>query len=83
MTGIDSEKVGTEVNGKFVKVDLDRQILKPLCGTGRMYCYDSPEYVKDMGTPDRFKSVCRDYSLGRVQSKNLKNMGISMRFLSY
>ena len=34
------------------KVDLDRQILKPLAGTGKMFSYTSPEYVKDMGTPD-------------------------------
>ena len=32
------------------KVDLDKQILKPLAGTGQMYCYDSPEYVKDIYT---------------------------------
>lgn len=54
------------------KIDLDRQLLKPLAGTGKMFCYDSPEYVKDMGTPDRFESVCRDYREGRVQAKNLK-----------
>ena len=55
------------------KVDLDRQILKPLAGTGLMYAYDSPEYVKDMGTPDRYEAVCRDYENGVVQAKNLKN----------
>ena len=58
--------------GKTVKVDLDRQILKPLCGTGKMFCYDSPEYVKDMGTPDRYAAVCRDFATGRVKAKNLK-----------
>lgn len=68
---IDLNLVGKEVNGKILKVDLDRQILKPLCGTGNMYCYDSPEYVKDMGTPDRYESVCRDFSAGRVKAKNL------------
>ncbi len=55
------------------KVDLDRQILKPLCGTGKMFCYDSPEYVKDMGTPDRFHQVEADYKNGVVQAKNLRN----------
>lgn len=55
------------------KVDLDRQILKPLCGTGQMFCYDSPEYVKDMGTPDRFHQVEADYKYGIVQAKNLSN----------
>ncbi len=55
------------------KVDLDRQILKPLCGTGMMFCYDSPEYVKDMGTPERFHQVEADYKNGVVQAKNLHN----------
>ncbi len=55
------------------KVDLDRQILKPLCGTGKMFCYDSPEYVKDMGTPERFHQVEADYKNGVVQARNLKN----------
>ena len=55
------------------KIDLDRQVLKPLCGTGKMFCYDSPEYVKDMGTPDRFHQVENDYKSGVVQAKNLHN----------
>lgn len=73
MAGIDAEAVGTEVDGKRVKVDLDRQILKPLCGTGKMFCYDSPEYVKDMGTPERYKAVCRDFINGVVAAKNLRH----------
>ena len=72
MIGINPKTVGTEVNGKIVKVDLDRQILKPLCGTGKMFCYVSPEYVKDMGTPDRYETVCKDFAAGRVKAKNLK-----------
>ena len=54
------------------KIDLDRQILKPLAGTGKMFAYDSPEYVKDMGTPDRYETVCVDFLRGTVQQKNLK-----------
>ena len=75
MARIDAEKVGTvdEVTGKVMKVDLDRQLLKPLAGTGKMFCYDSPEYVKDMGTPKRYYSVVSDFKAGIVQSKNLKN----------
>lgn len=73
MIGIDADMVGTESpgTGKIIKVDLDRQILKPLCGTGQMFCYDSPEYVKDMGTPDRYEAVCKDFRDGVVQAKNL------------
>lgn len=54
------------------KVDLDRAVLKPLAGSGEMFCYDSPEYVKDMGTPQRYAAVCEDYRAGRVSAKNLK-----------
>lgn len=72
---IDPDAIGmiNEKNGKMVKVDLDRQILKPLAGTGKMFCYDSPEYVKDMGTPDRFHQVEDDFKAGRVAAKNLSN----------
>ena len=56
---------------KSEKIDLDRQILKPLCGTNKIFCYDSPEYVKDMGTPERYEAVCNDFRAGRVQAKNL------------
>lgn len=53
------------------KVDLDRQILKPLAGTGKLVCYDSPEYVKDMGTPERYAAVCADVHSGRAAARNL------------
>ena len=32
--------------------------------TGTMFCYDSPEYVKDMGTPERFHQVEEDFKKG-------------------
>lgn len=70
---IDSALVGEDVNGTTIKVDLDRQILKPLCDMGKVFCYDSPEYVKDMGTPERYSSVCQDYLNGVITNKNLKN----------
>lgn len=55
------------------KIDLDRQLLKPLAGSGRLFCYDSPEYVKDMGTPERYEAVCADYRTGLIRKKNLRN----------
>ena len=75
MLSIDADKIGTvdEMTGKTVKVDLDRQLLKPLAESGKMFCYDSPEYVKDMGTPDRFHQVEEDFKAGRVSAKNLSN----------
>ena len=55
------------------KIDLDRDILKPLANTGNIFAYDSPEYVKDMGTPERFTKVEQDYISGIVNQKNLLN----------
>ena len=62
-----------KMNINTEKVDLDRQILKPLCKTGKVYAYDSPEYVKDMGTPDRYYLVQDNFINGVVEKKNLKN----------
>lgn len=53
------------------KCDLDRDLLKPLVGEGKLFVYDSPEYVKDMGTPDRFYTVANDIQSGLVSAKNL------------
>ena len=55
------------------KIDLDRHLLKPLAGAGKMFCYDSPEYVKDMGTPERFEAVTKDFESGKVFARNLRN----------
>lgn len=73
MTGINPNEIGQEIDGKILKVDLDRQVLKPLCGSGQIICYTSPEYLKDMGTPDRYESVCRDFKEGRIKAKNLQH----------
>lgn len=62
-----------EVEFESEKVDLDRQVLKPLSATGKMICYNSPEYAKDMGTPDRYYAACDDYAAGKIQCKNLRN----------
>ena len=53
------------------KVDLDRQLLKPLAGTGAMFAYDSPEYIKDVGTPERYAQVQEDLANGLIESKCL------------
>lgn len=55
------------------KVDLDRQILKPLAGTGKMFVYNSPEYVEDMGTPERYEKVQKSFRSGMIHARNLSN----------
>lgn len=53
------------------KVDLDREILKPMIPSGKVFVYRTPEYIKDMGTPERITQVEHDLETGLVQKKNL------------
>lgn len=55
------------------KTDLDREILKPLVAEKQLYAYDSTEYVKDMGTPERLAQVTQDISSGLVEARNLSH----------
>lgn len=55
------------------KIDLDRDVLKPHIGSGRIYAYDTPEYIKDMGTPERLREVEEDMRSGKVKARNLQN----------
>ena len=55
------------------KIDLDRDVLKPGISSGRIYAYDTPEYIKDMGTPDRYYEVEKDIQSGKVKDRNLSH----------
>ncbi len=55
------------------KADLDRDILKKLIPLQQLYAYVSPEYIKDMGTPQRFQEVTEDIQKNRIMTKNLQN----------
>jgi len=53
------------------KIDLDRDMLKPSISKGKMFAYPTPEYIKDMGTPERYAQVTSDIENGIVRQKNL------------
>jgi D-glycero-D-manno-heptose 1,7-bisphosphate phosphatase len=53
------------------KIDLDREILKPSIEGGRVFAYATPEYIKDMGTPERYAQVSSDIEKGIVRQRNL------------
>jgi len=53
------------------KVDLDRDMLKANIKCGKIFAYSTPEYIKDMGTPERFNQVTSDIKNGIVHGKNL------------
>ena len=53
------------------KIDLDRDVLKPNIASGRIFAYDTSEYIKDMGTPDRYYEAEKDILSGKVKARNL------------
>lgn len=53
------------------KIDLDRDVLKPNIQSGKIFAYETPEYIKDMGTPDRYYEVEADIKSGKVHARNL------------
>lgn len=61
----------TEIFKENKKLDLDREVLIPLIESKQVYAYDSPEYVKDMGTPERFYNITEDIKTGKVKDRNL------------
>ena len=46
------------------KVDLEKELIIPLIAISPIYAYNSTEYVKDIGTPDRLQKVTADYITG-------------------
>ena len=56
------------------KLDFGRDIFSKIIDTKKyLYAYNSPEYVKDIGTPDRYNKVKDDILNGKVHRRNLKN----------
>ena len=54
------------------KVDLEKDYLIPLIPEFPIFAYQSTEYVKDVGTPDRLGKVTADYLHGVCEKRNLK-----------
>jgi len=55
------------------KRDLEKNVITQSMQHGEVFAYRSTEYVKDIGTPERYKKVCDDYRKGICASRNLKN----------
>lgn len=55
------------------KYSYDRDIVIPSINEGTVYSYKSTEYAKDMGTPERYDRVRKDYEDGIVNARNLHN----------
>jgi histidinol-phosphate phosphatase family protein len=51
--------------------DFGREVFPAIHGRERLYGYVTPEYVKDMGTPERLARVSADDAAGKVAGWNL------------
>lgn len=55
------------------KYNYEKDLIVPLIETKKVYSYESSEYAKDMGTPERYAKVQDDFKNGICESKNLSN----------
>jgi D,D-heptose 1,7-bisphosphate phosphatase len=58
---------------KGVKADFGKNIFPILHSKIRMFGYNTPEYLKDMGTPERMEQVTRDYESGKIERSLFDN----------
>lgn len=57
------------------KTDLEKDILFPcVAEKGNIYAYASPEYIKDIGTPERKQEAENELQKGVVSARNLKHL---------
>lgn len=55
------------------KADFGRDVFPEIFNKLDMYGYRTSEYLKDMGTPDRWEEVNRDYKSGKIFQYNFEN----------
>ncbi len=58
---------------KGEKADFGRDIFPAIYSKTAMFGYNTSEYLKDMGTPERLKEVEQDYLDGRIERKSYKH----------
>lgn len=68
-----SPKIFNEIPND-VNTDFGKDIFPKIVQEGKLLrAYDTPEYIKDMGTPDRLQHISEDVRSGLVASLNRKN----------
>lgn len=63
-----------DILGEKQYCDLEKDILSKLISKKVVYGYKTSEYVKDAGTPERFKAVSDEQKKGIWSSRNLRNL---------
>lgn len=55
------------------KADFGKDIFPVVFNKLNMFGYNTSEYLKDMGTPDRLEKVTADYLNGKIEARNFKH----------
>jgi D,D-heptose 1,7-bisphosphate phosphatase len=56
------------------KINIEKDLLPKILKTNKkIYGYSTPEYIKDVGTPERLKKAGKDWISGKVKKFNLNN----------
>ena len=56
-----------------VKTDYESELVSPLMCQGLVCAYKTSEYIKDVGTPERFRTACAEQAVGVWEMHCLKN----------
>jgi D,D-heptose 1,7-bisphosphate phosphatase len=58
--------------GSATAMDFGKDLFPAMLGRGtRLLAYNSPEYIKDIGTPERYDRICAEFDSGVVQRSAL------------
>ena len=55
------------------KLSLEKDLLSGIISEKPLYAYRTPEFVRDVGTPDRVEATEKDIENGIIAAKNLRN----------
>ena len=58
---------------KGVRADFGKEVFPKIIQKENLYGYNTAEYLKDMGTPERLKEVREDYKNGKIERLNKEN----------
>jgi histidinol-phosphate phosphatase family protein len=60
-------------SSRAVALDFGKDLFPALLKRGgKLFGYNSPEYIKDIGTPQRYDRICAEYASGVVQHSSLR-----------
>ena len=55
------------------KLSLEKDLLSGIISEKTLYAYRTPEFIRDVGTPDRVEATEKDIENGIIAAKNLRN----------